>query len=124
MEEKVVEIPISKETRAFYPHDMAAFEDGLCADLSDHQTEFAELLSAKDPRGTIDGSSIMFDTVEVGENNKATVNVSYVEEAYYGCKDMDKIDQDDDFFRFTFDMERNVMRFSVPVKPERDHDDI
>lgn len=71
-----------------------------------------------------DDSMIMGVSFE--DEISGTIDVAFTGSAYYGCKDMDRLDEHDETVAFTIDREGSTVEFSTtpPDAPERPTDDI
>ena len=64
--------------------------------------------------------------VSFDDEISGTIDVAFTGSAYYGCKDMDRLDEHDETVTFTIDPENSTVEFSStpPDLPERPMDDI
>lgn len=73
------------------------------------------------PRGTVMAGEFKIDAEMMGLDGKSgTVVIEFTEEAYYGCRDMDRVEVRDEEISFSIDPTGKTLTFHPIELPSRD----
>lgn len=109
--------------------DQSTAEKLISSELLEHRQDLAMLLEpyrTDKIRGTIsdDTIEIPLGCITFIDDSSGTVHFEYLEEAYYGCRDMDKThDHYDEQLSFSIDVNTKSITLSGMDEHERDPDE-
>ncbi len=120
------EFTLSGETLALMENDEPELKINLAADILRNKDNLSQMCATycEDKRGTVDADSFKISPEDISiDGESGNLSVSFFEEAYFGCRDMDLYDEHSVWFEFTFDKANRQVVFHVDETPEREPDE-
>jgi hypothetical protein len=95
---------LETQTSEFISHLRAYRLDNIRGEIDDHSVELAEFEN---------------DAISLTDNNGA-IWIVFMEEAYYGCKDMNNVQEHDEEITFTIDCSSGIITLHFMDEQERE----
>lgn len=118
MEAKKVYIPIAEYLDEGKELDNQTVKE-ILEDNLDKVSELEDCVFIPDERGTIMDDSLFIQDVEMDADGEGGVVVSFEWEAYYGCPDMNKMDDAEIDVSLKIDFKEKVLILESELPPEK-----
>ncbi|WFB36953.1 hypothetical protein P3T73_04160 [Kiritimatiellota bacterium B12222] len=101
----------------------AAIENLLLTDGKEKVEEMLSPMNTDSRSSYLDGSAAVEEVSFDADGLTGGLSVSFQHEVYYGCKDMDRLDNDYAEITFEIDHEEKIVVFSIYQPDEREPDE-